>query len=371
MQKPRRRSNPMILPASQTATLALLIIALICWGSWANTLKLAGKWRFELYYYDFALGFAVLAVVAAFTGGSLNSGELTFQDNFLITGYRNMAYVIAAGVVFNLGNMLLAATIAVSGMALAFTVTFATALVVATTWSFVFEATTGFLVPLCGAGLLLAALVMGAAAYSNYLIARSEAAKEAAKSEAAKKDVSQPGGRSKRTKSTRSRGLILALTLGVAGGIALGLFRPLLDVGSQGDGGVAPYGAALLFAVGVLVSTVILNPFFLNFPVAGDPIGFVDYFKGTGKQHALGFLGGVIAGVAFLAGMLALNAPLAIRTAAMPSYALSQGAPVLAVAWGLLVWREFKSAGQRSKLLFQFMWVLLAIGIGLLALARR
>jgi glucose uptake protein len=371
MQKPRRRSNPMILPASQTATLALLIIALICWGSWANTLKLAGKWRFELYYYDFTLGFAVLAVVAAFTGGSLNSGELTFQDNFLITGYRNMAYVIAAGVVFNLGNMLLAATIAVSGMALAFTVTFATALVVATAWFFIFEATTGFLVPLCGAGLLLAALVMGAAAYSNYLIARSEAAREAAKSEAAKKDVSQPGGRSKRTKSTRSRGLILALTLGVAGGIALGLFRPLLDVGSQGDGGVAPYGAALLFAAGVLVSTVILNPFFLNFPVAGDPIGFVDYFKGTGKQHALGILGGVIAGVAFLAGMLALNAPLAIRTAAMPSYALSQGAPVLAVAWGLLVWREFKSAGQRSKLLFQFMWVLLAIGIGLLALARR
>src|SRR5579872_1596264 len=114
--------NSMILPASQTATLALLIISLICWGSWANTLKLAGKWRFELYYYDFAIGFAVLAVVAAFTGGSLNSGELTFQDNFLITGYRSMAYVIAAGVVFNLGNMLLAAVISVAGMALAFTI---------------------------------------------------------------------------------------------------------------------------------------------------------------------------------------------------------------------------------------------------------
>ena len=105
----------MILPASQAATLALLVLSLVCWGSWANTLKLAGKWRFELYYYDFAIGFAVLAVVAAFTGGIVNSGELTFQDNFLITGYRNMAYVIAAGVIFNLGNMLLAATIAVAG----------------------------------------------------------------------------------------------------------------------------------------------------------------------------------------------------------------------------------------------------------------
>ena len=115
MQKPAPDSNSMILPASQAATFALLVISLICWGSWANTLKLAGKWRFELYYYDFALGFAVLAVVAAFTGGFLNPGELTFQDNFLITGYRNMAYVIAAGIVFNLGNMLLAATISTAG----------------------------------------------------------------------------------------------------------------------------------------------------------------------------------------------------------------------------------------------------------------
>src|SRR5277367_3713030 len=110
----------MILPASQGATLALLVISLICWGSWANTWKLADKWRFELYYYDFALGFALLAVVAAFTAGSFNSSELTFQENFLITGYRNMAYVVAAGLIFNLGNMLLAAAISLSGMAVAF-----------------------------------------------------------------------------------------------------------------------------------------------------------------------------------------------------------------------------------------------------------
>ena len=357
----------MTLPVSQAATLALLIISMICWGSWANTLKLAGKWRFELYYYDFALGFAVLAVVAAFTGGSLNSGELTFQDNFLITGYRNMAYVVAAGVIFNLGNMLLAATVAVAGMALAFTITFATAMVVSTAWSLIFEASGGFLLSLCGAALLLAALVLGAAAYSNYLIARSEAAR----TEAAKKDVPQPGPRVKRSHSSRPRGVVLTVTLGVAGGIALGLFRPLLDMGSQGEGGVAPYGSTLVFAAGILVSTMILAPFFFNFPVAGDPIGLSDYFKGTGRQHSLGFLGGVIAGAAFLAGVLALRAPSAIRTAAMPGYALSQGGPILAAAWGLFVWREFRSAGERSTLLFRIMWILLALGVALLAVARR
>ena len=67
----------MILPISNQATLLLLVVFMACWGSWANTLKL-GKWRFELYYYDFALGFALAAVVAAVTLGSLNSSELSF-----------------------------------------------------------------------------------------------------------------------------------------------------------------------------------------------------------------------------------------------------------------------------------------------------
>lgn len=352
----------MILPASQVATLALLVISLICWGSWANTLKLAGKWRFELYYYDFALGFLVLAIAAAFTGGSLNSGELTFQDNFLITGYRNMVYVIAAGAVFNLGNMLLTAVIAVAGMSMAFTITFATALVVSTAWSLIFDAPSGILLLGCGAALLLAALVLGAAAYSAYLGAQAEAAR---------KDATQRDPRAKRPKSSRGNGAAIAIALGVAGGMALGLFRPLLDAGSLGEAGVAPYGAALMFAAGILVSTAIINPFFFNFPVMGEPIGLLEYFKGSGKQHFLGLFGGVLAGAAFLAGMLALGAPSGARTAGMSGYALNQGSPVLAVAWGLFAWREFKSGGERSKLLFLIMWILLALGVGLLAVARN
>lgn len=362
MQKPAPAANSMILPDSQAATLALLVISLICWGSWANTLKLAGKWRFELYYCDFAIGFAVLAVAAAFTGGSLNSGELTFQDNFLITGYRNMAFVIAAGVVFNLGNMLLAATIAVAGLAIAFTVTFASALVISTAWTLIFEAPNGILLSFAGAGLLLVTLVIGASVYSKYLITLAEAAR---------KGVFQVDPRVKGAQTAQSRGAVLPVTLGVVGGIALGLFRPLLDAGRQGEGGVAPYGLALLFSAGILLSTAIFEPFFFTFPVVGAPIGLFEYFKGNGKQHSLGFLGGIMAGAAFLAGMLALGAPLVVQTAAMPSYALSQGGPVLAVAWGLLVWREFKNAGLRSTLLFWLMWILLALGVGLLAVAQR
>src|SRR5690349_5757862 len=109
----------MILPTSSPAVLILLVLSMLCWGSWINTQKLTGKWRFELFYYDFALGILLSAVVAAFTLGSLYSKELTFQDNFLIAAYHNMAYAAGAGIVFNLGNMLLVGGVSVSGMAVA------------------------------------------------------------------------------------------------------------------------------------------------------------------------------------------------------------------------------------------------------------
>ena len=146
-----------------------------------------------------------------------------------------------------------------------------------------------------------------------------------------------------------------------------GLFHPLLDLGRAGDNGVAPYGLTLLFAASILASTVLLAPFFFNFPVAGAPIGFRDYFSGTGRQHILGLLGGILAGVAFLTGMLALTAP---RTGAGLSYGLSEAGPVLAVICGLLFWREFKGAGERPRLLLFFTLILLAAGIALLAIPR-
>jgi len=351
----------MILPASQAATLALLVISLICWGSWANTLKLADKWRFELYYYDFALGFALLAVVAAFTAGSLNSTELSFQENFLVTGYRNIAYAAAAGVIFNVGNMLLAATVSVAGMALAFSVTFASALTVSTAWTLITDSPNGMPLALAGVVLLLAALVLAAYAYTRYLESRADAAKQTAL---------QVDPRTKSGKRVRKPRAALPVTLGVLGGIALGLFRPLLDAGRAGDNGVAPYGLALLFAAGIFGCTIVLAPFFFNFPVAGPPIKLSDYFSGSAKQHLLGLSGGILVGFAFLTGMLALAAPTAFRAEALPSYLLSQGAPVLAVAYGMFVWREFKGAGERIRLLFLLMLILLAAGLTFLAVAR-
>src|SRR5258708_7005993 len=114
----------MILPATYLAEVLLLVLSAFCWGSWVNAQKLAGKWRFELLYYDYSLGVAVCVVIAAFTLGSMNSTELTFQDNFLIASNRKMLYAAVSGGIFNLGNLLLLGAIAVAGMTVAFPTAF-------------------------------------------------------------------------------------------------------------------------------------------------------------------------------------------------------------------------------------------------------
>ena len=92
----------MIFPTSFEVGIGLLILSLLCWGSWPSTFQRAGKWRYELFYFDFSAGFLLLALIAAFTFGTMNATELTFRENFLITGYRKMAFAVGAGVLFNI-----------------------------------------------------------------------------------------------------------------------------------------------------------------------------------------------------------------------------------------------------------------------------
>jgi len=109
----------MILPTTYGLALALTIITMLCWGSWANTFKLSKNWRFELFYFDYALGVLIAALIAAATFGSMGD-ELSVMDNIMIAGKRQMAFALGAGIVFNLANMLLVAAISVAGMAVAF-----------------------------------------------------------------------------------------------------------------------------------------------------------------------------------------------------------------------------------------------------------
>ncbi len=112
----------MVLPHTYVAALLVTILSMICWGSWANTQKLVGKWRFELFYFDYSFGVLVAAVIAAYTFGTLGFDGFLFTDDLMRAGRRNMAYGFGAGVIFNLANMLLVAAISVAGLAVAFPV---------------------------------------------------------------------------------------------------------------------------------------------------------------------------------------------------------------------------------------------------------
>ena len=58
------------------------VVTMLCWGSWGNTQKLAGKtWRYELFYWDYVIGVVLFALVSGLTAGSFGGGEWSFLTN--------------------------------------------------------------------------------------------------------------------------------------------------------------------------------------------------------------------------------------------------------------------------------------------------
>jgi glucose uptake protein len=334
----------------------LLVLAFLCLGSWANTQKLSGKWRFELFYYDYAIGAAVLALAAAFTLGSFNSQELTFQDNLLIASRRAMAFGFGAGMVFNLANMLLLGAMQVSGMAVAFPIAFGLALAIGAVSTYVVDPMTNAILLFSGAILTMIAVVTLAFAHVAHLDAQRQT-----------KTPLRPDPRAPRPPRPPSPGV--GITLSVVSGILMSLYAPLSDAARAGPTGLSPYSAALMFGGGILLSTFLYTPFFLNFPVQGRPVQLWDYLKGTKAQHLWGILGGILWMAGTLAAYTTASAPAAAQPGPVVSYALLQGVPLAAALWGLLAWHEFQGATIRVKMLLTAMLVLYAAGIAVVAMA--
>ncbi|HLJ14947.1 MAG TPA: hypothetical protein VKV15_10660 [Bryobacteraceae bacterium] len=345
----------MFLPNTYGTALLLIILSMVCWGSWANMQKLAGKWRFELFYYDYAAGLILTAVVAAFTFGMLNSSELSFIDNLLIAGYRKMAFAVAAGVIFNLANMLLVAAIALSGLAVAFPVGIGLAMVIGVAANYWLNPQGNPLLLLLGALLVVLAIIVDAMAYGALSEARTERTKDA-----------KAAARAARTKRQKT---IKGIAISLASGVLMGSFYPLVAVSQEGDNGLAAYTCMLLFAAGVFLSTFVFNVFFLNLPVEGPPMTMGDYFTGTRKQHLLGIAGGAIWCTGGLANFLAAGTPPQVNVGPAISYAIGQGATLVSALWGLLVWKEFAGASSRVNLLLGLMIALFVGGLALLSIA--
>ena len=129
----------MILPQTYLAALSLTIVSMLCWGSWANTQKMAGKWRFELFYYDYVFGVLLAATVIAMTAGSMGFDGFSFVDDVMHTGKRQLFFAFLGGGVFNLANMLLVAAISVAGLAVAFPVGIGLALIIGVVWNYIIQ----------------------------------------------------------------------------------------------------------------------------------------------------------------------------------------------------------------------------------------
>jgi glucose uptake protein len=330
----------MILPTTYAVALALLIVSMICWGSWANTFKLAKGWRFELFYFDYAFGVFLAAVIAAFTFGSVGDG-LTFMDNLSVAAKRYMAYAFLAGCIFNLANMLLVAAISLTGLAVAFPVGIGLAMVIGVVWNFILEPAGNPLLLFGGAALVVLAILADALAYRAH---------------------GRMSGATVRGFSLK--GLIISLISGVL----MGSFYPLVQTSMDPEIGLGPYSVGPLFGLGVVLSTLVMNFYFMNLPVQGEPLPITAYLRGSVRNHALGLAGGALWCTGAITNFVAAGSPDAGVGPAV-SYALGQGATLISALWGLLVWKEFAGATGQVRMLLAVMLVLFAAGLGMVSIA--
>ena len=342
----------MILPSTYYATLALMLLTMLCWGSWANTFKLTGKWRFELFYFDYAIGVMLVAAIAALTLGSLGFDGFSFRDDLLHASKKQDIYGFLAGVIFNLANMLLVAAISVSGMAVAFPIGIGLALVIGVFWTYAIKPEGNPVMLFTGAALIVVAIILNSQAYKQYKLSSLD-------------ELVKTG----QVKSTRKVVSIKGVFLALISGVLMGCFFPLVELGKQGDSGLGPYSIAVVFALGVFLSTFLFNLFFMNLPISGEPIEIFDYFKGNIRQHLLGLAGGVIWCTGTIASFVAASAEGQAAVGPAVSYGVGQGATLISALWGLLVWKEFKGAPGKVVAMLGLMLAFFVIGLAMISVA--
>jgi len=313
------------------------IITMLCWGSWANTQKLAGKrWRFELFYWDYVIGVLLMAIVFALTLGNIGEAGRGFFADLSQAEPRHLLSAALGGVIFNAANLLLVAAIALAGMSVAFPVGIGLALVEGVVVNYVENPRGDPVLLFAGVGLVAVAIVLDALAYRRL-----------------------PGQQT-------SRGT-LGLVLAILCGILMGLFYRFVASAMSADfvamepGKLSPYTAMVLFSLGVFVSNFVFNTAIMLRPVSGPPVPPTDYFKGSAQDHLWGIVGGMIWAVGMTFSIIAFG----IAGPAI-SYGLGQGATMVAAFWGVFVWREFREAPPGTSPLIALMFLGYLAGLALI-----
>ena len=314
---------------------------MFCWGSWANTQKLAASnWRFELFYWDYVIGILTFSLVFAFTFGSVGDGGRSFLEDIAQADNSNILSAFSGGLVFNIANILLGAAIAIAGMAVAFPVGIGLALVIGVIVNYNANPVGNQLYLFGGVTLITFAILLNANAYH-------------------KMRSGNKGGSSK--------GLILSIVAGVLMGffykyVAAAMFPVFTN---PEPGKLSPYTSVVLFAAGVFLSNFIFNTWLMRRPFVGAPVSYLDYFKGGLKNHITGIMGGAIWCMGMSFSILASD-----KAGPAISYGLGQGATVIAALWGIFVWKEFKNAPKGTNAILNIMLLCYVIGLGLIIAAR-
>jgi glucose uptake protein len=324
----------MFTPPNLTIALLMMITSAVCWGSWANTYKGVKNYRFELFYWDYAIGIFLISLILALTMGSTGHDASSFLNNVKSADTSNIVSTMIGGAIFNLANLLLVAAIDMAGLAVAFPVSIGIALVVGTVLSYILQPKGNMLLLMSGVACALIAVILDGKAYGSMAMA----------------------GRSVSRKS---------IVLCIVSGVLMGLWNPFVAYGATRGNPLTPYSSVVFLTLGALLSCFVWNLYFMKRPLVGEPVSLSGFFGGPPSGHLLGLFGGFVWGVGTVFNIVAGK-----TTSYAISYAIGQSAPMVAALWGLFVWKEFAGSGSRAKVFVTLMFVFYALAIFLVAHAN-
>ncbi len=324
----------MFTPSSLSVALLMMITSAVCWGSWANTYKGVKNYRFELFYWDYALGIFLISLILAFTMGSTGHSPASFLNNVRAADGSNIVYALLGGAIFNVANLLLVAAIEMAGLAVAFPVSIGIALVVGVVLSYALQPKGNAALLALGVLSAVVAVILDGKAYGTLKAAG-------------------------RTPSKKS------VVTCIVSGVLMGLWAPFVTHSMTRGNTLGPYSVGVFLTLGALLSCFVWNIYFMKHPLVGEPVNFSDSLHGPISGHVLGIIGGTIWGVGTVFNLVAAS-----FTGVAISYAIGQSAPMVAALWGIFVWKEFEGSGGKAKAYLASMFGFYGLAILLVARAN-
>jgi glucose uptake protein len=326
----------MFIIQNYSTAVIFCIITMLCWGSWANTQKLASKtWRFELFYWDYVVGILLFSIISAFTLGSMGEQGRSFIDDIKQADSANIGSALLGGIIFNAANILLSAAIAIAGMAVAFPVGIGLALVLGVLVNYWGAEKGNAIYLFAGVALIALAIILNALAYKKA---------------------------NKANQKVSTKGIVLSLIAGLLMSFFYRFIAASMDLQNFENpavGKMTPYTAVFIFSVGILLSNFLFNTILMRRPFQGLPTNYSEYFKGNFSTHLVGILGGLIWGLGNSFNLIAAG-----KAGPAISYGLGQGATLVAALWGVFIWKEFKNSSKETNTFLLLMFIFFVLGLG-------